>query len=121
MMGYKVLYFNAIKLFSQLKMARADDTYLKELKRMEKHQLLILDDFGLQVLDHNTCLALLEIIEDRHGKTSTIITSQMPVEKWYDLLGEKTIADAILDRLVHASHRIKLEGESMRKVKNSTN
>ena len=120
-MGYKVLYFNTLKLFSQLKMARADDTYLKELNRMEKHHLLILDDFGLQVLDNNTCLSLLEIIEDRHGKTSTIVTSQVPVENWYDLLGEQTIADAVLDRLVHASHRIELQGESMRKSKKATN
>lgn len=121
MLGYKVLYFNTLKLFSYLKMARADDTYLKELNRIEKHHLLILDDFGLQVLDKSSCLSLLEIIEDRHGKTSTIITSQLPVENWYDLLGEQTIADAVLDRLVHAAHRIELLGESMRKSKKITN
>jgi len=76
---------------------------------------LILDDFGLKTLDNNQSLVLLEIFEDRHGKRSTIITSQLPVNKWFEIIGEPTIADAILDRLVHSSHRIELEGESMRK------
>ena len=76
---------------------------------------MILDDFGLKTLDNNQSLVLLEIFEDRHGKRSTIITSQLPVNKWFEIIGEPTIADAILDRLVHSSHRIELEGESMRK------
>jgi len=117
-LGYRVLYFNTMKLFSKMKMAKADDSYLKELNRIEKHHLLILDDFGLQAFDAQACLSLLEILEDRHGKTSTIINSQIPVKNWYELLGEQTIADAVLDRLVHNAHRIELAGESMRKVKN---
>ena len=76
---------------------------------------MILDDFGLKPLDSNQRLMLLEIFEDRHGKKSTVITSQLPVSKWHEIIGEPTIADAILDRLVHSSHRIVLEGESMRK------
>jgi len=114
-LGFKVLYFNTAKLFSKLKMSKADATYVKELKRIEKADLLILDDFGLQPFDNVTRLSLLEIIEDRHGKRSTMITSQIPVAKWYELLEEQTIADAILDRIVHSSHRIELKGESMRK------
>jgi len=113
--GYKVLYRNCSKLFDELKIAKADGSYLKEISKIEKLDLLILDDFGLKPLDGNQRLMLLEILEDRHGKKSTIITSQLPVNKWYEIIGEPTIADAILDRLVHSSHRIELEGESMRK------
>ena len=113
--GYKVLYYNASKLFSLLKMSKADGSYLKYINRIEKQDLLILDDFGLHPLDEENKLALLEIIEDRHGKRSTIITSQIPVKKWHELLDNQTIADAILDRIVHTAHRIELKGESMRK------
>jgi len=113
--GYKVLYFNCQKLFASLKVAKADGSYLKEVTRIEKSDLLILDDFGLQSLDAQTRMILLEIIEDRYDKKSTIIGSQLPVDKWYDIIGESTIADAILDRLYHGSHRIDLKGESMRK------
>jgi DNA replication protein DnaC len=113
--GYKVVYYNTAKLFTKLKMAKGDGTYAKEISRIEKQDLLILDDFGLQPIDHQLRLALLEIIEDRHGKRSTIIASQLPVNKWYDLLEEQTIADAILDRIVHSSHRVELQGESLRK------
>lgn len=79
--------------------------------------MLILDDFGLQALDGQNRITLLEIIEDRHNNGSIIVTSQIPVQGWYDIIGEKTIADAILDRLIHNSHRIELSGESMRKKK----
>ena len=114
--GYKVLYKNCIKLFDVLKIAKADGSYIKEMNKIEKLDLLILDDFGLKPLDNNQRLILLELLEDRHGKRSTIITSQLPVSKWYDIIGEPTISDAILDRLVHSSHRIELDGkESMRK------
>jgi len=113
--GYKVLYRNCSKLFDELKIAKADGSYIKEIRKIEKLDLLILDDFGLKTLDNNQSLVLLEIFEDRHGKRSTIITSQLPVNKWFEIIGEPTIADAILDRLVHSSHRIELEGESMRK------
>ena len=115
--GFKVIYYNTAKLFTKLKMAKGDGTYAKELSRIEKQDLLILDDFGLQPMDQQIRLALLEIMEDRHGKKSTIISSQIPVNKWHDLLEEKTIADAILDRIVHTSHRIELKGESLRKNK----
>ena len=113
--GNRVLYFNATKLFSILKMAKADGSYLKELAKIERQHLLIIDDFGLQPLDNQNRMTLLEIIEDRHNKGSVIMTSQLPVNKWYDIIGEKTIADAILDRLIHQAHRIELKGESMRK------
>ncbi|WP_026812952.1 MULTISPECIES: ATP-binding protein, partial [Arenibacter] len=76
---------------------------------------LILDDFGLAHLDRKQQMDLMEIIEDRHGRSSTIIASQLPVGSWYDIIGEASIADAILDRLVHTSHRIELKGESLRK------
>jgi len=113
--GYKVFYYNCSKLFDQLKIAKADGTYIKQMSKIEKMDLLILDDFGLKPLDNTQRLMLLELFEDRHGKRSTIITAQLPVSKWYELIGEPTIADAILDRLVHSSHRIELDGESMRK------
>lgn len=116
--GYRVMYLNTTKLFSKLKIAKADGSYLKELSKIERHQLIILDDFGLQPLDNPNRIALLEIIEDRHNKGSIIVTSQIPVKSWYEIIGEKTIADAILDRLIHQSHRIELGGESMRKKRN---
>ncbi len=115
--GYKVLYKNCIKLFDELKIAKADGSYFKEINKIEKTDLLILDDFGLKPLDGNQRLMLLEIIEDRHGRKSTIITSQLPVNQWHDVIVDPTIADAFLDRLVHSSHRIELKAEvSMRKT-----
>jgi len=114
-MGYRVLYASTPKLFAKLKMAKADGSYIKEIAKVERQQLLILDDFGIQPFDAQSRAALMEIIEDRHGKTSLIITSQLPVSKWYEVIGEKTIADAILDRIVHDAHRIELKGESMGK------
>ncbi len=115
MMGHKVRYFNMSKLCSSLKMSKADASYLKEIARLERQELLILDDFGLQPIEAALRLALLDIIEDRHGKRSTIFVSQVPVSKWHELLGDQTVADAIMDRVVHTSHRIELKGESMRK------
>ena len=114
-LGYKVFYASTPKLFAKLKMAKADGSYMKEVTRIERQQLLILDDFGIQPFDAQSRAALMEIIEDRHGKTSLIITSQLPVIKWHEVIGEKTIADAILDRIVHDAHRLELTGESMRK------
>jgi len=98
-------------------MSKADESYIRQIKRIEKQDHIIIDDFGMQPLDDMTRMMLLEIIEDRHQKSSIIIASQLPVEKWYDVIGESTNADAILDRLVHTSHRIELSGESMRKKK----
>ncbi|RLA56126.1 MAG: ATP-binding protein [Gammaproteobacteria bacterium] len=117
MQGYKTLYFNTQKLFPQLNIYKADGSYLKQIARIERHDMLILDDFGLQPLDNNARMMLLEIIEDRHGRRSTIISSQLPVSKWHQIIGDSTVADAILDRMVHTSHRIELKGDSMRKTK----
>ncbi|PHQ60964.1 MAG: ATP-binding protein [Maribacter sp.] len=113
--GSKVLYFNAQKLLAQTKMARLDGSIFKLFQRIAKADLLILDDFGLAHLDKKQQMDLMEIIEDRHANRSTIIASQLPVKNWYEIIGEATIADAILDRLVHTSHRIELKGESLRK------
>ncbi len=97
------------------KMTRIDGSFLKFFDKLAKADLLILDDFGLAHLDRKQQMDLMEIIEDRHGRSSTIIASQLPVGSWYDIIGEASIADAILDRLVHTSHRIELKGESLRK------
>jgi DNA replication protein DnaC len=121
LLGYKTMYFNASKLFSQLKMAKGDGTYAKEISRIEKQHLIIIDDFGIQPLDGHNRSALMEIIEDRHAKASLIITAQVPVNMWHEVIGETTIADAVLDRIVHGAHRIELFGESMRKKKPMVN
>ncbi len=113
----KVLYYNCSKLFDMLKIAKADGSYIKEVIKIEKTDLLILDDFGLKPFEAQHRLMLMEIMEDRHNRKSTIISSQLPVDKWFDVIGEPTIADAILDRIVHNSHRIEIKGESMRKLK----
>ena len=114
--GYKVMYFNTGRLFSKLKMSGADNSYMKEIRKIEQQDLIILDDFGLQPLDMQSRLFLLEILEDRHGRHSTIFTSQLPVANWHEIIEDATIADAILDRVVHSSHRIELNGESLRKI-----
>jgi len=115
--GYRVMYFNLAKLLSWLKMMKADGSYLKEIGKLERQDLLILDDFGLQPIDDQSRLIFLEIIEDRYDRSSTILTSQLPVSNWYEVINEKTIADAILYRLLHRSFRVVLKGESMRKTK----
>ncbi len=115
--GYKVQYHSCSKFFEKFRIAKADGTYTQEINKIAKLDLLIIDDFGLKILDTNQRLIFLEVIEDRHGKKSTIISSQLPVNKWYEIIGESTIADAILDRLVHSSYRVELKGESMRKLK----
>lgn len=114
-LGFKVLYANTTKLFTRLKMAKADGSYIREVAKIERQDLLILDDFGLQPLDASNRSVLMEIIEDRHGNRSTVITSQLPVAQWYEVIGEQTIADAILDRIVHDAHRMELVGESIRR------
>ena len=97
------------------KMARSDGSILKYFDKIAKASLVILDDFGLTRMEQQQQFDLLEIIEDRHGKASTIIVSQLPVTSWFDVISETTIADAILDRLVHSAYRIELKGPSMRK------
>jgi DNA replication protein DnaC len=114
-MGYKTMYFNTQKLLLKLKMYRADGTIFKFMDKLAKQQLLILDDFGLMALDAQQRLDLMEIIEERHAKLSTIIASQLPLANWYEMIGDETIADAIMDRLIHQAHRIEIKGESMRK------
>lgn len=115
--GFKVYYVRVPTLLEEIKISRADGTYTNLLKKYSKFQLLILDDFGISPLSTDDATNLFEIIEDRTQINSTIITSQLPVSQWYEYLNNNTVADAILDRVVHSSHRIKLEGESMRKLK----
>ncbi|QCY70779.1 ATP-binding protein [Antarcticibacterium flavum] len=115
LMGYKTVYSNTARLFKKFKLSKVDGTYLKELNKLLKADLLILDDFGLQAFDNHARETLMDIIDDRYNKTSTILSSQIPVSAWYDIIGEGTIADAILDRIVNSSHRIDLKGESLRK------
>lgn len=115
LMGSKVMYTNTARYFTKLKLAKVDGTYISELKKLQKINLLILDDFGLQAFDNHAREALMDIIDDRFNQQSTIVSSQIPVSAWYDIIGEGTIADAILDRIVNSSHRIDLKGESLRK------
>ncbi len=116
--GMRVIYAGAAKLMGTLKIAKAKGTIEAELKKIEKAQLLILDDLFLIPLDAKERAHLIEIIEDRHERKSTIVTSQIPVADWYDAIGDPTVADAILDRIVHTAHRIELTGDSLRKLKN---
>ena len=114
--GMKVLYANTARLMGQLKMAKAKGTILQELKKIERADLLVLDDFGIQPFDAGGRMNLMDIVEDRYGKKSTLITSRVPVKDWYDIIGEKTIADAVLDRIVHQAIRFELHGDSIRKL-----
>lgn len=116
MNGFKVLYYSAIKLFSKLKYAKADGTYDKELKKNQKKNVLIIDDFGLHPIDEQCKLFLLEMFEDRYGSHSTIMTSQLPVSHWHGLINNPTLADAICDRLIHNAYKLELDGDSMRKI-----
>ena len=113
--GHSVIYSNTQKFMLRTKMARADGSILKYFDKIAKASLLILDDFGLTKMDQQQQFDLMEVIEDRHGKASTIIVSQLPPASWFDVISETTIADAILDRLVHSSNIIELKGESLRK------
>lgn len=114
-LGFKVRYCNSQKLFQLLHQSKADGTYIKILKNIEKQDALIIDDFGLAILDNQSRLALLEIIEDRHSRKSTVIISQVPVKNWHEIIGDQTIADAICDRIIHNSQKIELKGDSVRK------
>jgi len=117
MLGYRTIYYSMNRFLEALGAARLDGSYLKWLNLMAKTPLLILDDFGLKPLDADSRLTLLQIMEDRYRTGATIITSQLPVNKWYDYINEPTLADAILDRLTAHAHRIDLKGESLRKNK----
>jgi len=115
--GYTARYYRLPRLMEELKLWRVEGTYMKHLARISRFNLLILDDFGINPLRADEANDLLEIIEDRVGISSTIVTSQLPIESWYDYLNNDTVADAILDRLIHSSYKLKLEGESVRKLK----
>ena len=115
--GRRVMYFNTARLLAQLKLSKAEGTYVKTMRRIQRQDLVILDDFGLQPIDVTNSHILLEIVEDRYNIGSLIITAQVPVDKWYELIPDNTVADAIMDRIVHKAQRIELKGESMRKKK----
>jgi DNA replication protein DnaC len=115
--GYSALYFRLPRLLHDLGIAKGDGRYDKLLKTMARTDLLILDDWGLDTFVKEQQHDLLEIFEDRHERRSTLITSQLPVKYWHDILGDPTLADAILDRLVHNAYKITLKGDSMRKTK----
>jgi len=114
--SYKVYYVRMPSLLEEIRLSRIDGTYINLLKKYSRFQLLILDDFGVMPMADDDATNLFEIIEDRTSINSTIITSQLPVSEWYNYLNNNTIADAILDRIVHSSHRIELSGPSMRKI-----
>jgi DNA replication protein DnaC len=113
--GYRVMYQSTGRLMGALKEGKREGSYLKLLEKIFKSDVLILDDFGLNTFDDKARLALLDILEDRHGRKSTVILSQLPVVSWHGLIGDSTIADAIMDRIVYGAHRIELKGESLRK------
>ena len=110
-----MLYLRLPKLFVELALARGDGRYARILRSLTGVQLLILDDWGLEPLDAGARHDLYEILEERYGRRSTILTSQVPIDKWHELIGDPTYADAILDRLVHNAHRVDLAGDSLRR------
>ena len=114
-MGHRVEYFSMNKFIERIALAKLDGTLLKVINHIERNELVIFDDFGLQPLDNNSRLALLQILEDCYQRKSVIVTSQLPVAKWYDYINEPTLADAIMDRLLANASRIELKGESMRR------
>jgi DNA replication protein DnaC len=115
--GFSALYLRMTKLFEDMSLAKGDGRYLKLLASFAKADLLVLDDYGLMPLNQEQRHDFLEILEDRHNLKSTLVTSQLPIEHWHEQIGDPTLADAILDRLVHSAHKIILKGESMRKKK----
>ena len=118
-LGYRTEYLNMNRFIERITLSKLDGTFLRLISRLEKNDLIIFDDFGLQPVDANTRLALLQILEERYERKSIIIASQLPVNKWYDYIGEPTFADAIMDRLLSNANRIDLKGESLRrKTKN---
>lgn len=117
LMGMKTAYFSMNRFIEKITLSKLDGSYLKLLNHLERQALIILDDFGLQPMQQDIKLALLQILEERHGKHSTLITSQLPVSAWHDYINEPTVADAIMDRLTAGAHRIELKGESMRRKK----
>lgn len=117
--GHRVVYYYAPKLFRELQTAQADGSLMKLLKKLVRAALLLIDDFGVAAVAGKQYRDLLEILDDRHGVGATLITSQFPVTQWHELINDATVADAILDRLVHNAYRLELKGESLRKAKAS--
>ena len=115
-LGYSVRYFRTSRMLEDLSIAHGDGRFSKLIRQLEKTDVLIFDDWGLEVLSIGQRNDLLEIMEDRHGHKSTLITSQLPISQWHQSIGDATLADAILDRLLHNAHKLKLKGESMRKI-----
>ena len=115
LMGYRTLYFNMNRFCEQIAIAKVDGSFIRWINRIQRTSLIIFDDFGLQPLNHQIKLTLLQIFEDRYAKSSAIICSQLPVAKWYDYLDDPTLADAIMDRLTAKSSKINLLGDSLRK------
>ena len=118
--GHRAIYFYAPKLFRSLTLAQADGSLPSLLKKIAKARLLVIDDWGMAKIEQRQYHDLLEILDDRHGSGSTVITSQFPIAAWHEAIPDPTVADAILDRLIHNAHRIELKGESMRKRKEKT-
>jgi DNA replication protein DnaC len=114
--GYSVRYYRLSRLLLEMTQAKADGSYQKLLVRLAKIQVVLIDDWGLEKLTTAHRNDLLEIMDDRHGSTSTVMISQLPTDEWYAAIGDNTLADAILDRLMHNAHRLSLKGESMRKI-----
>lgn len=120
-MGHRVEYFSMNKFVERIALAKLDGSLLKVINHIERNDLVIFDDFGLQPLDNNSRLALLQILEDCYQRKSVIVTSQLPVSKWYDYINEPTLADAIMDRLTANAVRIELKGDSMRRKNQKNN
>ncbi len=118
-MGFSAFYIRIPKLFQDLAMAKADGSYSKIMKKLAKSRVLILDDLGLAPMSAQERRDLLEVVEDRHGLASTIVSAQLPIKHWHENIRDPTIADAVLDRLVHNAYKIILKGESMRKLHSS--
>ena len=118
-MGFSTFYIRIPKLFQDLAMAKADGSYSKIMKKLAKSRVLILDDLGLAPMSAQERRDLLEVVEDRHGLASTIVSAQLPIKHWHENIRDPTIADAVLDRLVHNAYKIILKGESMRKLHSS--
>ena len=119
--GYGTLYYYAPKLFRELAVAQVDGSLTRLLNKLGRTPVLLVDDWGLESVPPAQYRQFLELLDDRHGSGATIMTSQFPVTKWHEVIGDATIADAILDRLVHTAYRIELKGESLRKPRGKDN
>jgi DNA replication protein DnaC len=117
--GFDGIYRRTPRLFAELALARGDGSYSRKLYNLSRAHLLVLDDFGVAAFDEPARRDLLELLDDRYGKRSTLVAAQVPIDQWHEIIGDPTLADAILDRLVHNAHKVRMEGESMRKLRGS--